>query len=52
MVDEHGQVGGERVVVVADGGLAGQAETPPVVGDDPVPRFEQGAVPGARRTTF
>ena len=44
------QVGGEGVVVIAGGRLAGLAEPAPVVGDDPVPGLEQGRdllVPGA-----
>ena len=44
------QVGGEGVVVVAGGGLAGLAEPAPVVGDDPVAGLQQGRdllVPGA-----
>jgi len=44
------EVGGEGVVVVADGRLAGLAEPAPVVGDDPVPGVQQDRdllVPGA-----
>ena len=44
------QVGGEGVVVVADGRLAGLAEPAPVVGDHPVPGLQQHRdllVPGA-----
>jgi hypothetical protein len=44
------QVGGEGVVVVPGGGLAGLAEPAPVVGDHPVAGIQQGwdlLVPGA-----
>jgi hypothetical protein len=37
------QVGGEGVVVIADGGLAGLPEAAAVVGDDPVPGGEEDA---------
>ena len=37
------QVGGEGVVIVAGGGLAGLPEAAPVVGDDPVPGLQQDA---------
>jgi hypothetical protein len=46
---QHAEVGGEGVVVIAGGRLAGLAEPAPVVGDDPVPGLEQGRdllVPG------
>jgi hypothetical protein len=61
--DEHGvaqvqvlqqgiEVGGEGVVVIPRGRLAGLAEPAPVVGDDPVPGVQQDRdllVPGAGR---
>jgi hypothetical protein len=37
------QVGGEGVVVIADGGLAGLPEAAAVVGDDPVPGLQKDA---------
>ena len=43
------QVGGEGVVVIPAGRLAGLAEPAPVIGDDPVPGGQQGRdllVPG------
>jgi len=49
-VEQGGEVGGERVVVVADAGPAGGAEAAPVVGDDPVPGGQQRGfllLPGA-----
>src|SRR5215471_6845935 len=49
MLQQGVQVGGEGVVVVAGGGLAGLAEPAPVVGDDPVAGLQQGRdllVPG------
>jgi hypothetical protein len=39
---ERVQIGGEVVVVIAGGGLAGFAEPAPVIGDDPVPIGDQG----------
>ena len=50
VLQQRVEVGGERVAVIADGGLAGQAEPAAVVGDDPAPRIEQVRdlfVPGA-----
>jgi hypothetical protein len=41
VLEQVAQVGGEGVVVVAGGGLAGLAEAAAVVGDDPVPGLEQ-----------
>jgi hypothetical protein len=44
------EVGGESVVVVAVGRLAGLTESAPVIGDDPVARLQQNRdllVPGA-----
>ena len=41
VLQQSRQVGGESVVVVADHGLAGQAEPAAVVGDDPVPGRQQ-----------
>ena len=43
VLQECVEVGGEGVVVVADGGLAGPAEPAPVVGDDPVARASSRA---------
>jgi hypothetical protein len=50
VLQQRVEVGGEGVVVIADGGLAGLAEPAPVVGDDPVPGLQQNRdllVPGA-----
>jgi len=50
VLQQRAEVGGEGVVVIAGGGLAGLAEPAPVVGDNPVPGVQQGRdlpVPGA-----
>ena len=50
VVQQGVQVGGEGVVVIAGGRLAGLAEPAPVVGDDPVAGLQQRRdllVPGA-----
>jgi len=47
---QHVQVGGKRVVVIAGAGPAGGAAAAPVIGDDAVPGTEQGRLlllPGA-----
>jgi hypothetical protein len=41
VLQERVEVGGERVVVIPGGGLAGVAEPAPVVGDDPVAGVQQ-----------
>jgi hypothetical protein len=43
-VDETVEIGRERVVVVADTGLAGPAETAAVIGDDVKPCLDIGGV--------
>jgi hypothetical protein len=51
VVQQRLQIGGERVVVIAGGGLAGLAEAAAVVGDRAVARIEQRALLALPRMT-